>query len=179
MYRRNFLQSSLAMVSGGLLGETLANGILLSPSRLLAGVSPAPSDVGYESLKAAFTQPGSDSHNWTRWWWFGPNATEQGISYELEQMHKQGLGGVEMQWMTPLELEGNFDFLSDRWAQLVKFTVQKAKELGLRVDFTFGTGWPYGGPWIPIELAFAVHQDDDGRRDQRLRRENSGRIGRA
>ena len=59
-------------------------------------------------------------------------------------MHKQGLGGVEMQWMTPLELEGKFDFLSERWAQLVKFTVQKAKELGMRVDFTLGTGWPYG-----------------------------------
>jgi hypothetical protein len=54
--------------------------------------------------------------------------------------------------MTPLELEGNFDFLSDRWAQLVTFTVQKAKELGMRVDFTLGTGWPYGGPWIPLEL---------------------------
>jgi hypothetical protein len=152
MYRRRFLKNSLAMVSGGLLDRTLANGNLLQPGRLFAATSGAPSDAGYESLKTAFTQPGSDSHNWTRWWWFGPNANEKGIAYELEQMRKQGLGGVEMQWMTPLELEGNFDFLSDRWSQLVKFTVQKAKELGLRVDFTLGTGWPYGGPWIPIEL---------------------------
>ena len=22
----------------------------------------------------------------------------------------------------------------------------------MRVDFTLGTGWPYGGPWIPLEL---------------------------
>ncbi len=152
MYRRNFLKNSLALVSGGLLDQTLVNGNLLRPGRLFAATGGAPSGAGYESLKSAFTQPGSDSHNWTRWWWFGPNATEQGIAYELEQMRKQGLGGVEMQWMTPLELEGNFDFLSDRWAQLVKFTVQKAKELGLRVDFTLGTGWPYGGPWIPLEL---------------------------
>ena len=32
-------------------------------------------------------------------------------------------------------------------------TVEKAKQLGMRVDFTLGTGWPYGGPWIPIELS--------------------------
>ncbi|MBZ5562218.1 MAG: hypothetical protein LAP13_07325 [Acidobacteriia bacterium] len=152
MHRRRFLRNTLAIVSGGLLDKTLANRILLRPGKLFAAPSPPQADSAYESLKAAFLKPGNDSHNWTRWWWFGPNATEEGIAYELGQMQKQGLGGVEMQWMTPLELEGNFDFLSDRWAQLVRFTVDKARELGLRVDFTLGTGWPYGGPWIPIEL---------------------------
>jgi hypothetical protein len=172
MQRRNFLRSSLAVVSGGLIDRSLASGALhrpvqggalLRPGRAVSAAGPPSdarraqegppeSDAAYETLKAAFLKPGNDSHDWTRWWWFGPNAAEQGIAYELEQMQKQGLGGVEMQWMTPLEVEGNFDFLSDRWAQLVKFTVQKAKELGLRVDFTLGTGWPYGGPWIPIEL---------------------------
>jgi hypothetical protein len=23
----------------------------------------------------------------------------------------------------------------------------------MRADFTLGTGWPFGGPWIPIELS--------------------------
>ena len=30
---------------------------------------------------------------------------------------------------------------------------QKAKELGLRMDLTLGSGWPFGGPHIPEELA--------------------------
>jgi hypothetical protein len=55
--------------------------------------------------------------------------------------------------MCPLELEGNFAFLSDKWAAMTKFAVEKAKQLGMRVDFMLGTGWPYGGPWITPELA--------------------------
>jgi hypothetical protein len=36
---------------------------------------------------------------------------------------------------------------------MVRFTGEKAKELGLRMDLTLGSGWPFGGPHIPIELA--------------------------
>ena len=33
------------------------------------------------------------------------------------------------------------------------FTGEKAKELGLRMDLTLGSGWPFGGPHIPVALA--------------------------
>lgn len=46
MYRRRFLKNSLALVSGGLLDRTLANGSLLRPGRLFAAPSGAPSDAG-------------------------------------------------------------------------------------------------------------------------------------
>ena len=150
MRRRNFLKTSL-----GAAGAAFAFGSM-PPELLLAGTPPLPaatSGAGYDSLRKAFENPPIQNQNWTRWWWFGPQATEEGITYELEQMKTQGMGGVEMNWMSPLEPEGNFEFLSDRWAEMVKFTVQKAKQLGMRVDFTLGTGWPYGGPWITPELA--------------------------
>ena len=150
MRRRNFLRTSL-----GAAGAALAYGSI-SPEYLLGGIPPLPagtSGTSYDSLRQAFANPPIQNQNWTRWWWFGPQATEAGVTYELEQMKKQGLAGVELNWMCPLDLEGNFDFLSERWAQMVKFTVQKAKELGMRVDFMLGTGWPYGGPWITPELA--------------------------
>ena len=153
MRRRDFLQSSIASTVGlfSRCALPLSAGIIAEEQ--LEGMVPAADAENYSSLKDAFLNPPNHTQNWTRWWWFGPNATEEGIAYELGQMHKQGLGGVEVQWMTPLEPEGNFDFLSERWSKLVTFTVQKAKELGMRVDFTLGTGWPYGGPWIPIELS--------------------------
>jgi hypothetical protein len=71
-------------------------------------------------------------------------------------MHKQGVGGVDLQWMAPLELEGNFDFLSDRWSRLVPFTVQKTKEIGMPVDFILGTGWPFGGLWSLLNSVLRV-----------------------
>lgn len=153
MRRRDFLQSSIASTVSLLSRYALPVAAGLASHEQLEAMAPETGGDDYGLLKNAFLNPPNDSHDWTRWWWFGPNATEQGIAYELEQMHKQGLGGVEMQWMTPLEPEGNFDFLSERWSKLATFTVQKAKELGMRVDFTLGTGWPYGGPWIPIELS--------------------------
>ena len=150
MLRRNFLKTSL-----GAAGAALAFGAM--PPELAFAAAPslpgATSQRGYDSLRKAFENPPIQNQDWTRWWWFGPQATEEGISYELEQMKKQGLAGIELNWMCPLEPQGNFAFLSDRWAEMTKFTVQKAKQLGMRVDFTLGTGWPYGGPWIPAELA--------------------------
>jgi len=149
MRRRNFLKTSLGAAGA-------AFGLGSMPSAFpFAAAQPFPTtngSAGYESLRQAFEKPPAQNQDWTRWWWMGPQATEEGIAYELEQMKKQGLTGVELSWLSPVEPEGNFAFLSDRWEELTKFTVQKAGQLGMRVDFTMGTGWPYGGPWIPIEL---------------------------
>ncbi len=150
MRRRNFLKSSL-----GAAGAALAFGSI-PPEFLLAGIPSLPagaSPAGYDSLRSAFANPPIQNQNWTRWWWFGPQATEEGLTYELEQMKKQGIAGVEINWMEPLELKGNFPFLSPQWEEMTRFAVQKAKQLGMRVDFMLGTGWPYGGPWITPELA--------------------------
>ena len=150
MRRRNFLKTSI-----GAAGTALAFGSI-APDLLLAGIPPLPtadSTAGYASLRQAFDNPPIPNQDWTRWWWMGPQATEEGIAYELEQMQRQGLAGVEMSWLSPVETEGNFEFLSARWEQMTRFTVEKARQLGMRVDFTLGTGWPYGGPWIPLELA--------------------------
>ena len=149
MRRRNFLKTSLGAAGA-------AFGLGSMPSAFpFAAAQPFPTtngSAGYESLRQAFEKPPAQNQDWTRWWWMGPQAIEEGIAYELEQMKKQGLTGVELSWLSPVEPEGNFAFLSDRWEELTKFTVQKAGQLGMRVDFTMGTGWPYGGPWIPIEL---------------------------
>jgi len=158
MRRRNFLKTSF-----GAAGAALAYGSM-APELLFAGIPPLPagtSNAGYDSLRSAFANPPNQNQNWTRWWWFGPQATEEGITYELEQMKKQGLAGVEINWMCPLEPEGNFPFLSPEWEKMTKFTVQKAKELGIRVDFMLGTGWPYGGPWIP-RACFNLHRAQRG-----------------
>jgi hypothetical protein len=35
----------------------------------------------------------------------------------------------------------------------LKFTAENARELRLRMDLTLGSGWPFGGPRIPITQA--------------------------
>ena len=89
-----------------------------------------------------------------RWWWFGPAVTKKGIERELKAMKAGGIGGVEVQCTYPLAVDGgvgdgpvkNFKFLSPEHLEMLGFAAAKCKELGLRMDLTLGSGWPYGGP---------------------------------
>jgi hypothetical protein len=47
----------------------------------------------------------------------------------------------------------NLHYLSPEFLAAVSSTARTAHELGLRMDMTMGSGWPYGGPHITPELA--------------------------
>lgn len=92
---------------------------------------------------------------WTRWWWPGSAVDKASITLRLEQYAAAGLGGVEI---TPIYgakgAESRYiDFLSPKWVEMLEFTGQEAKRLGLGVDMATGTGWPFGGPWVKPEDA--------------------------
>jgi hypothetical protein len=90
-----------------------------------------------------------------RWWWFGPAVTQPQLEREMRLMKEGGIGGFEVQPTYPLAVDGerpglkNLKFLSPEFLEAIRFTTQKAKELGLRMDLTLGSGWPYGGPQFP------------------------------
>jgi len=94
-----------------------------------------------------------------RWWWFGPSVTKPELERELRAMKDAGIGGVEVQPVYPLALDDpkndfhNFPYLSDEFIGDLHFAAQKAHELGLRFDVTLGSGWPFGGPHIPVTQA--------------------------
>ena len=94
-----------------------------------------------------------------RWWWFGPAVVKPEIARELDQMHEAGIGGVELAAEYPLALDDpakgilNLRYGSSEYVDMLRFANQHAAELGMRVDLTLGSGWPYGGPNIPIDLA--------------------------
>jgi len=110
-------------------------------------------------LKDSFTHPPEDSRIMMRWWWFGPAVAKPEIKRELEQMKSAGIGGVEIATLYPLALNDpqsgfhNMTFLSDEHLDSLRFAASEATELGLRVDITLGSGWPFGGPHIPVTQA--------------------------
>lgn len=92
---------------------------------------------------------------WTRWWWEGSAVNKKDLTWNLEQYQKAGLGGMEI---TPIYgihgYEKEFiDFLSPKWLDVFKHTLNESKRLGLGVDLANGTGWPFGGPWVKEEDA--------------------------
>ena len=94
-----------------------------------------------------------------RWWWFGPAAKDTELTKELEQMKAAGIGGVEIANLYALALDDpstglrNTPFLSQEHLEALRFAITEARRLGLRVDVTLGSGWPLGGPHIPITEA--------------------------
>lgn len=92
---------------------------------------------------------------WTRWWWMGSDVDSMNLTYNLEEMSRAGIGGVEI---TPIYgVKGReshyIDYLTPKWMQMLAFTESEASRLGMAVDMNMGTGWPFGGPEITMEDA--------------------------
>ncbi len=110
-------------------------------------------------LHGAFEEPPADARIMMRWWWFGPAVEKQELEREMRLMKEGGIGGFEVQPVYPLALDDpahgfrNLPYLSDEFIDALRFTGEKARELGLRFDLTLGSGWPFGGPSIPITRA--------------------------
>ena len=110
-------------------------------------------------LRDSFQNPPPDSRIMMRWWWFGPAVDNSELERELRLMKQGGIGGVEFQVTYPLALDDpehkfeNVPFLSPSFLNSLHFASDKARELGLRFDVTLGSGWPYGGPHIPVTHA--------------------------
>ncbi len=120
-------------------------------------VGAPPANIG--DLKQAFETPPDDARMMVRWWWFGPAVETTELEREMRVMKQGGIGGFEVQPVYPLELTDpskgirNLRFLSDEFLDDLRFTAEKSRELGLRMDLTLGSGWPYGGAEVPVTEA--------------------------
>jgi hypothetical protein len=134
---------------------------IVSALSLLLGACAVLAQSGSEvsELHQLFAHPPGDCRIMMRWWWFGPAVTKPEIQRELEQMKAAGIGGVEIATLYPLTLDDprtgvrNLPYLSDEHIEALHFSAGEARHLGMRVDITLGSGWPFGGPHIPIMQA--------------------------
>ena len=103
----------------------------------------------YDEIIHGWMNPKRTYRPHTRWWWPGNAVTQDGIRWELDQMCRQGVGGVEL--MTPWRMytEGNIDYLSREHLDMVAFTIREAKQRDMEVAFSFCPGWKFGGYWVP------------------------------
>ncbi len=119
----------------------------------------ASKDEAVTALHKGFAHPPDESRIMMRWWWFGPSLTKPELKRELEQMKAAGIGGVEIATLYPLALDDpatgfhNLTYLSDEHIDALRFAADEARRLGLRVDVTLGSGWPFGGPHVPVTQA--------------------------
>jgi hypothetical protein len=90
-----------------------------------------------------------------RWWWLGSAVNKQDLQWNMQQYSQAGIGSLEI---TPIYgVQGNarneLSFLSAPWMDALKFTEEEGRRDGILIDMNCGTGWPFGGPNVPIEEA--------------------------
>jgi hypothetical protein len=111
-----------------------------------------------------FITPPDDARPMVRWWWFGTAVEKPEILHELEQMKADGIGGAELAFVYPEALDDaargvkNLPFLSTEMLDDVNYAQAEGRKLGLRIDVTLCSGWPYGGPATTLaEAAGHLH----------------------
>ena len=105
------------------------------------------------SQKNSWPTINHESKPWTRWWWMENAVDRENISRELKEMADAGIGGVEI---TPIygvkgEEARFIEFLTPKFTEMLNFTIEEAKRLGMGVDLPPGSGWRCGGPFVPEE----------------------------
>ena len=97
-----------------------------------------------------------------RWWWLGSAVDKKNLQWTMREYAEHGIGAVEI---TPIYgVQGNeqlkdgkfvpgknIDYLSDRWMDMLRFTQSQGALQDIEIDMATGTGWPFGGPWVPLE----------------------------
>ena len=92
-----------------------------------------------------------------RWWWMGSAVNQEDLRWNMREYSKAGIGALEI---TPIYgVQGNdnneLEFLSTPWMNALKFVESEGAKDGILIDMNNGTGWPFGGPYVPIEEAAA------------------------
>ena len=97
---------------------------------------------------------------WAYWWWMGSAVNKADIRKNLEDFSAAGFGGMHIIPIYGVKgEEPNFiPYLSPKWLEMLDYTCIEAKKLGLGIDMTLGTGWPYGGSQVKAETAAQAFQ---------------------
>src|ERR1035438_402980 len=127
--------------------------ILTGSTTALQAASPTPSAssaMSFQALRENFANPPASARPMVRWWWFGAAVEKAEILRELQQMKANGIGGAELAFVYPEVLDDpakglvNLPFLSAAMLDAVNYAQAQGRQLGLRIDVTLCSGWPYG-----------------------------------
>ena len=97
--------------------------------------------------------PSTESKAGTRWWWMGSAVDKENLQWSISEYAKHGIGALEI---TPIYgVQGlqdrNIEYLSDKWFEMLRYTMEQCERNGIELDMATGTGWPFGGPWVPLK----------------------------
>jgi alpha-L-rhamnosidase len=120
---------------------------LLAHSRTLAG----------GELAQGFYNPPISAHPQTWWHWMNGNVTKEGITADLEAMHRVGIAEANIITVYNDIPPGPVPVMSPAFFDDVQFAAKEAKRLGMTLSMDNCPGWSSsGGPWIKPEQSMLM-----------------------
>lgn len=148
--RRRFLCNA-ALTSGAI---TFGNLSGLSQNSALLPARLGPIDADSDSVRRLFQSTPKKYRPLVRWWWPGDLVSEPELRREIEVLDKAGFSGAEVQSFFKgmdakvfskaemLQIDG---YATPSYFRHVAVAADEARKRGLFLDYTFGSGWPFGG----------------------------------
>ena len=121
---------------------------------LLAWTAVCPADAQQtRSLREQFQNPSDEAKPWTFWYWMYGAVSKEGITADLEAMKHAGLGGTYLMPIKGIhegvQYDGKAQQLPPEWWEMVRFSMEEADRLGLKLGMHICDGFALaGGPWI-------------------------------
>jgi hypothetical protein len=119
-----------------------------------------PAASAQDALRTGFDAPPNAARPQVFWQWINGNVTREGVGLDLEWMKRAGIGGPILFDIgfgsppIPQYVEHRVGFGSPEWKEMVRYTAQRSRDLGLEFGLQAGGGWSEtGGPWVKPEQA--------------------------
>ena len=106
-----------------------------------------------KELETRFKNPPESTKPWVYWYWISSHITKEGITKDLEAMHKVGIGeafiaNVHDESLTP----GDVPVLSEKWWGCMEHAIREAGRIGVKIGMFNCPGWSMsGGPWVKAD----------------------------
>ncbi len=157
MIRRDFLRT-LSLLAGakGFQPRGLASLVEPGPAKPSSSSDPSLRSMASPAADTyvLFQNPPARCRPMVRWWWNGDRVEASELLRELDVLKAAGIGGVEI---NPIKFPDGADppktspllWLSDPWIEILRIVLEGARARSLTCDMIVGSGWPFGGEFLP------------------------------
>src|SRR3954464_10889079 len=120
---------------------------------LICGMGYLRAQNSSDDLKQGFENPPNGARPRVWWHWMNGNITKEGITADLEWMHRAGLGGYQnfdAALQTPQVVDKRLAYMTPEWKDAFQHAILLGDQLGFEMAIAGSPGWSEsGGPWVP------------------------------
>ena len=127
------------------IGDTISGGARAREGAL-------PTTAATPDLARLFANPPASTKPWVYWYWINGSISKDGISADLRDMARVGIGGAFIMDGSIYLPPGPVRYGSDAWHAHVQHAIAVGAEVGVEIGIMNCAGWATsGGPWNDLD----------------------------